>query len=335
MQVPSEWSGVAFKRTVKEQLDLLRGLVFHDDAVVDHLEVHRLVVDDGLCHTQLQCLPLTVFCSDFDRAFRLADELGVWPPRDGSEHATGGFDRELFRYERGVLAILDELDAEEQDQLEEDPDADVYLDVPSSYPEFHDWEVRESTRAYLEASIASALGNRLCDQTLDSRDRPGPPPAWRQEAQDLDTADVLFLSDEGPGCILLPPPPRKAQRGHEPPWQAQVAQRMRYQRATSHMHTIQFPGALSLDIAFRGGCADHADVDNLAHRIIAAFEDAWAGGDPPNVASYRAYRLEADVCDVRVRVMTQGRLLSLHRAMERGREFLQKDRAVRRRGAWE
>lgn len=243
------------------------------------------------------------------------------------------FDNELFRYEQGILTLLDELDAEEQLQLEEDEDAFVHVDVPSSYPEFHDREVRDSTRAYLEESIASALGHRLCDQALDSRDRPGPSPAWRQEAQDLDTVDVVFLADAGPGCFVVPPPPVQTQSGDSPTWREQAARVMAHQRTRWGMHAIKFPGVLSLDIAFRGGCADHADVDNLAHRLIAAFEAAWAGSDAPEIGGYRAYRLEGDSRDVRIRVMTQDRLLTLHQAMERGREFVRRERSRRRRAA--
>jgi hypothetical protein len=333
MRVPPMWADVGFRRTVKEQIDLLRGLVFADDAAIDHLEVHRHVTDDESCGTRFQCLPLTTFCCDFDRAFRLSDELGIWPPRDDAQPGLMHFEHELLRYERGILALLDELDAEEQLQLEEDEDAFVCLDVPSSYPEFHDREVRDSTRAHLEASIASALGHRLCDQALDSRDRPGPSPAWRQEAHDLDTADVVFLADVGPGCFVVPPPPVQTQRGDPPTWPAQVARVMARQRTNWGMHAIKFPGVLSLDIAFRGGCADHADVDNLAHSLVAAFEAAWAGRDTPDIGGYRAYRLEGDSRDVRIRVMTQDRLLTLHQAMERGREFVRRERPRRRRAA--
>jgi len=75
--------------------------------------------------------------------------------------------------------------------------------------ELRDWEVRDSAREHLIRSIARGRGTWLCDQGVDFRDRPGPRPNWPVEAQGLDTHDSVGLRDTGPGCFVLPAPPRR------------------------------------------------------------------------------------------------------------------------------
>lgn len=165
--------------------------MFADDAVVDHVEVHRTIREIARARSELRCLPLAVFCDEFDRAFRLWDEIHGLLPEDCWGRRSDDHDRSNLSYEEGILDLIADFDAQEDEQLAEDPDARVDLDVPAGVREFEDWQVRASTREHLADSVARSRGNWLCDQGLDSRDRPGPPPAWRYEARALDTADVI------------------------------------------------------------------------------------------------------------------------------------------------
>jgi hypothetical protein len=84
--------------------------------------------------------------------------------------------------------------------------------------------------------------------------------------------------------------------------------------------------------AFRGGCADHADVDSLAHTLVAAFQQAMRRSEP-KICGYRAYRIADGERDVRLRVMAQDRLLRLGLAMEGGRSLVLEQRSARVRAA--
>ncbi len=131
MTLPRRFEQFGVGRIAKEHLDLLKGLAFPDDAVVDHLEVHRRIGDVERPKTEIVCLPLRVFCDDFDRAFRLADELAVEAPSRGWGSTFDEHDRWLLSQEAGELKVIEGLDAQEDEQLAEDPDAIVDLDIPS------------------------------------------------------------------------------------------------------------------------------------------------------------------------------------------------------------
>jgi hypothetical protein len=330
--LPRRFTNFGLRRIAKEHLDLLRGLVFADDATVDHLEVHRRIDDVERVRVGLLCLPLSVFCADFDRAFRLADELAVEVPPRGWGSAFDQHDASLLGYDIGVLDFINELDAQEDEQLAEDPDGSIDLDIPSNMSEFADWQVRASTRAHLEDAIARSRARRLCDQGLDSRDRPGPTPRWQHEAHELDEADVLTLSDAGPGCFLLPAPPRRTRADGEHPWPWHLERGIWQQLSQERMTAVRFSGPVALDIAFRGGCANHADIDNLAHKIVAAFLRTLSRSSP-DVSSYRSYRLDGGDRAVRLRVLPQSRLLALSDLMEQGRTLVSRERSSRRRAA--
>jgi hypothetical protein len=230
----------------------------------------------------------------------------------------------------GLLDAIADLDAQEDEQLAEDPDACVDLDMPSGMAEFADYEVRAATREHLEDTIAHSRGRWLCDQALDSRDRPGKEPVWQDAAHELDTAEVLKLSDGGPGHLLVPPPPLRSRQPGEQGWLWHVERALWRQLTPNHMTAVRFSGPVALDIAFRGGCADHADIDNLAGKVVAAFSQVLQ--HPPNVAGYRAYRLDGEPV-VRVRVMPATRLRVLADAMERGRTLVRSERSERLRTA--
>lgn len=330
--LPRTFRQLGLKRVVKAHLDLLQGSVFADDRAVDHLQVHLRVADVPRAKADLICLPLTVFCNDFDRAFRLANELFVESPERGWGSPFDRHEHSMLGYDMGLLDVICDLDAQEDEQLEDDPDGCIDLDVPSGMAEFGNWEVRAATREHLEVSIPHARGRWLCDHGFDSHDRAGPEPTWQQEAQYLDTVDVLTLDDDGPGLIRLSPPPLRSTSCDEQKWGVRVQQEIRARLAEYSMTAVKFAGPVALDIAFCRGCGDHADLDNLASKVVAAFSEVL-DRSALDLTSYRAYRLPASERGVRVRVLPEGRLLSLSEAMHRGRGVVRDDRLERRRAA--
>lgn len=330
--LPGAHADLGLRRVVKEHVDLLHGLVFADDAVVDHVEAHLTTREGGPALAELRCLPLAAFCDDFDRAFRLWDEIRRSVPERGWGRNFDEHDRSILSYEEGILDLIADLDEQEEQQLAEGPAADVDLDLPTGVCEFGDRQVRASTRQHLADSAARSRGVWLCDQGLDSRDRPGPAPAWRHEAHTLDAADIVVLPDTGPGCFMLPAPPRRPRAPGERTWQWHIERQMSSQLSRDHMFSVRFGGPLALDIAFQGGCADHADVDNLAHTLIAALEMTMNRA-APKVGGYRAYRQDGGAPSVRVRLLPHERLLALGAAMERARTLVRAERAARARAA--
>lgn len=332
LAIPESYADLGLRRMVKEYVDVLKGHVFADDAAVDHLEVHRSSVKHGRASAELRCLPLAAFCDDFDRAFRVWDEIRAAVPDRGWGRPFDEHDQWLLRYDEGVLDLIADLDAQEDEQLAEDPDGFVDLDVPSGFREFEDWEVRASARKHLAESVACARGVWLCDQGLDSRDRPGDAPAWHAEAHELDVADVVMLPDVGPGCFLLPAPPIRGRKVGEPPWASRVQSEVAGQLRREGMAAVRFGGPVALDIAFRGGSADHTDIDNRAHDILTAFEAAlWRAA--PEVGGYRAYRQDGPAPAVRVRLMPHARLLAFGSALERARGVVRTESRSRVRAA--
>jgi hypothetical protein len=321
---------LGLRRVAKEYIDLMRGMVYSDDAVIDHVEVHRRRAARDRTLAVIRCFPLVVFNADFDRAFRVWDELGFQAPDRGWGRHVDDDDRELLAHDESVLGIILDINAEEEEQLAEDPDAAVDLDIPGAMIELRDWEVRDSAREHLIGSIARSRGTWLCDQGVDFRDRPGPRPHWAVEAQGLDTHDIVGLRDTGPGCFVVPAPPRRPRGQGEPTWDDRVRDAITHQLERDQMNDVRFEGAVALDIAFRAGSGDHADLDNLSHRVIGAMQKALPASTP-GIAGYRAYRLEGDTPDVRVRLLPQRRLLALGRAMNRARGLVRAERGRRAR----
>ena len=323
-------AGLGLRRVAKEYIDLMRGLVYSDDAAIDHVEVHRRRTGRDRTLAVIRCFPLAVFIADFDRAFRVWDELGFRPPDRGWGRHFDETYRELLTHDESVLRTVLDIDAQEEEQLAEDPDASVDLDIPAAMIELEDWAVRESARQHLIGSIARYRGAWLSDQGLDHRDRPGPPPGWLAEAQALDTHDVVGLRDTGSGCFVLPAPPRRSRKHGEPRWDELLENVITRQLQRDRMSNVRFEGTVALDIGFRAGSGDHADLDNLAHRVIRAMQKALPP-DTAKIAGYRAYRRAGDTPDVRVRLLPQRRLLALGRAMNRARGVVRTERGPRAR----
>ena len=324
----------ALPALVKAYVDLLKGPVVFDDARVDHLLVLRQPAVSDHTVVLARCLPLSIFTAEYDRAFRLLSELETLPAERPPRFVDGrpvervwGLDR-FDRYAREVLveecrllALIDELDAECDEQIEDDPDADIDLDILGGFEEFADPSVRAGAREQLHHSVALARGEQVADQGFDARDRPGEPPDWLDRARMEGAAEVLVLDDAAPGCFVLPAPPERSAAAGEPGW-AQMVAGVFAQRAQGPLwREARFGGPLALDIALRGSAGRRSDLDNAARRVLREFGRAFAA-NAPRVDGYRVYRRPAFTDDVRVRVISAVRLELLSRAMDDARALV-------------
>jgi len=352
MSIPEGRHNAGIGPVVKAYLDELEGAVVADDARIDHLLIAREPAETAETHVRVKCVPITVFCSDFDRAFRVLDasqalaaaRRSTYSKAATPEHRAhnglprpqrvwglrhfGQHDREQLRYEEGILDLIEELDAQEEDQLSEDPDGFVDLDVSSTYEEFRDADTRASTRRYLRESTAFGRGDWLTDNGFHAHDRPGLRPKWLLETVALDVADVVQLRDDGPGCYVLPPPPEQTRSPGSRKWSDEIAREFAVQRAQDRWYRARFRGAVALDIAVRGDAAPTTDLDNLAAKVLRAFNRTFAQSTP-ELAAYRVYRLAADSRDVRVRLLPAVRLDGLATAMEEARRVVRRERPWR------
>jgi hypothetical protein len=317
---------------VKPYVDLLNGPVVFDDARVDHLLVLRQPATDDRATAHVRCLPLSMFQSDYDRAFRRLSELSTIPDRQprfrdgkpvdriwGLDHFDR-YEREIAAENERLLALINDLDCEEAEHLAEDPDGDVELDIPHDLAELADADVRASARRHLQGSVFHARGDELADQGFDARDRPGDSPAWLEKTLAQDLADVADLGDDAPGCFVLPAPLERTVAAGEPDWPKLVADLFAARAGKRPWLGASFGGPLALDIALRGTAGRNTDLDNAARQILRAFERAFAANNP-HLNGYRIYRRPAAIDDVRVRVLPAIRLDLLSRAMNDAREL--------------
>lgn len=336
LEMPPGPHRAGLPRVVKDYLDVLKGLVLPDDAVVEHLLVLHTNAPEGRPFTsRIRCLPLSVFVSEFDRSFRLIDELGEDPddiPRRDRPWGLGRFDsddEELLRYDEGVVALIDEIDADEAAQLKEDADADVDLQLSESFREFEDPDARAGVRRDLLDSISRARARWFCDQGFDVRDRPGPPPVWLNEVAWQSSAEVAALDDAGPGCFVLPPPPTNRTPPGQRSWENLIAGEF-FARRMSGWWNLDFRGPLALDIAIRGDAAPNSDIDNVAHRVLGSFVEAF-NLEASLIGGYRVYRKAGPAKDIRVRVLPLVRLSLLTDSMTNARELVRSERSSRAR----
>ena len=213
------------RRAVKGHIDLLdkeEQLVLDDDKNVAHLIVfvHRAIGEEPAA--TMICTPLTTFGEDFDRAFRIANEQepdepavtatfidGQSIPFDPTKWGLGPFDetdRELLRFNEEVVNVIRDLDAQDDEQLRADPDADPDYDVPDSFGELTDRTVRDANRDHFERVAATERGRWLADQSIDAVDRPGAPPAWLDEVRARHAAEVTSVDNSTAGTFWLPTP---------------------------------------------------------------------------------------------------------------------------------
>ena len=347
LEFPPAPNQPALTRAVKGYIDLLdlHGDVVADDDAVDHLIVLARDGADPEPTVTMLCTPVTVFTSDFDRALRIADEVTSEPeddparyvdgeempqdPESWGRHHFGETARELLQFDEGMLATIEDLDAQMLEQLAEDPGDIVDYDVMPSDGELTDPDVREAVRTALEPRVAEARGHWLADQSIDARDRPGDPPPWIEEVRDLDLADIRTADDTTPGCFILPPPLDKP--GTSAAWLADVRRAFEHRVREPQWRRARFPGPIALDIALRGSAASFKDIDNRARDIITVFNEAFAPIEPV-LGGYRVYRLPGwPSDDIRVRLLPESRLRQLALALGDARAFVAANRRERTR----
>jgi hypothetical protein len=324
---------------VKEYLDLLVELALPDDAVIDHLLVVCKRATSPSAVARLTVLPMSVFCDEYDRAFLVGSELGA-RATDGSDGkrlwgraSFTDVDREMLIHDEQVLDLAIRLDDEEERQLDEDPDGCVDLDVPSTYAELEDAVVRSGIRCEFGPSCARRRGNWFCDHGFDAWDRPEGAPRWLEEVIDGDLADVVSLSDSGPGSVVLPAPPRVSTPPGGTPWKRELEREWFCSRVTRReWWGMQFGGPLALDIALSGGAGDHKDIDNVAHDVLRTFSNVFDNNNAL-VSGYRVYRQRLGAPQIRARVMPAVRLDVLARTMRYARVYVLRQRAERLRAA--
>jgi hypothetical protein len=332
VDVPASMAAPPGLRAVcKDHLDLLSGLVYEDDHLIEHLSVHRRVTARVQPQVRFEVLPVRLFTAAYDLAIKLADELPTaasrpdQPPRWGGSF--GGVDRELLAYDEGVLATLEDMQALAE-ELEEDDDLYAYEFPAEMLDAFADWETRVSHIEQLRASIATARGRRLVDQRMDYFDRPGELPMLEAELNDLDRAvEVVRSADAGPGCFVLPPPPR---RSGELDWPLEARRVMAGQRVADRMIEVRFGGALGLDVALGHDAGERPDLDNLAYQAVAAFEEVYAPHERGLVQSFRAYTQRGHR-RVRLRVLPRERLELLDATLVEARALQLEEAASRHR----
>lgn len=338
LRLPAGRHGAGIAPVVKAYLDVLGESAFYDDSVIDHLIVSCVRSPGAGATARIRCHPVNLFAASFDRSFRVAPELGLHDPdAHPSTQPWGlrGFDRydeEALGYEEGVLAVIERLDAEEEQAFEEDEDEDFYPEVGESDRELADPQLRESLGPELRRNIGHAIGRKLTNQGFDSRDRPGPPPGWLEEVIANDLGDVEHQSTAHPGCFTLPPPPEGRRKDGEPTWDLAVRRTFfaRY-GAPWEWGRALFGEPLALDIAVCGGVAPSHDLDNLAHRVMAAFSDVFRAAFP-SMGGYRVYRVAQGMPEVRVRGIPVIRLQLLRDSLGQAEELILAERAERSRG---
>ena len=338
LQLPVGRHGAGIPPVVKAYLDLLGKSAFYDDSVIDHLIVLCSRSPAAGATVSVRCHPVKLFAASFDRSFRVAPELGL---RDPDAHPTAQpwglrsfdrYDEDALRYEKGVLGVIECLDAEEERAFEEDEDEDFYPEVGESDRELADPQLRESLGPELRRNIGYAIGRKLTDQGFDSRDRPGPPPEWLDEVVANDLGDVEHQSASHPGCFTLPPPPDGKRKVGEPAWDLALRKSFfaKYGSPWEWGRAL-FGEPLALDIAVCGGVARDHDLDNLAHRVMAAFIDVFRNA-APSIDGYRVYRVARGAPEVRVRPLPRIRLQLLRESLGRAEELILAERAERSRG---
>jgi hypothetical protein len=321
---------------VKEYLDVLSGPVYSDDAIIDHLMVTCSYTDEEVAKVLVRCLPVDLFAARFDRSFRVGEELGLHDPDAHPSTLLWGLkgfdhhDDEVLRYEEGVLAEVDRLDADEHAALEEDEE-DFFPDVSEANRELADPQLRETLGPELEENIGLMIGRKLTDQGFDSRDRPGRRPGWLEEVVAGDLADVVRLPAGHPGCFTLPAPPERETEEGKLPWDRLLRNWFGSKAGRpSHWGLALFGEPLVLDIAVRGGAGPRHDLDNLAHRVGAAFRDVYPAAG--RLGGYRVYRVGRGDAEVRVRVLPAARFELLRRALDEAQDLILSERRERGRG---
>jgi hypothetical protein len=317
---------------VKAYLDLLEGIAYPNDEVVSYLRVTRHAGDnpwfrregdnfdllygsrpripygpEGHVEAEVLIQPVRTYISDFDRVFRLREEVFGDGWEIGDEPGAEFFSKQ-FDHGADSLRMDDLLEEEEDDQA---------AGGVSSF----DAALGERFRRMRQAELRALRRKLLLGHGPDSMDRPGPPSPFTQWlwrlSPDLKTMQTETL--RGPGRFILPLPPTTS--GGEA-WRETVRGAM-----TSHhsgwgiLDALQGT-ALALDIALRGVTQSPRDLDNLARDVVGPFEEVFCGDERGAVASYRVYRADLGPPGVTVHVLADERLESLERAIDSARQWM-------------
>lgn len=317
---------------VKAYLDLLEGIAYPNDEVVSYLRVTRHAGDnpwfrregdnfdllygprpriphgpEGHVEAQVLIQPLRTYVSDFDRVFRLREEVfgDRWDTGDepGAEFFSEQFDHgaDSFRMD---------------DLLEEERDDQAGRGVYSFGAEFG-----ERLRRMRKAELRALRRKLLLGLGPDSMDRPGPPSAYTQWlwglSPELKTAQTEAL--RGPGRFILTLPPTTP--GGEA-WRETVRRTMTSHHSGWRILDALQGTALAVDIAVRGVTRSPRDLDNLARDVVGPFEEVFCGGERGAVASYRVYRADLGPPGVAVHVIADKRLESLEKAIDGARHWI-------------
>lgn len=317
---------------VKAYLDLLEGIGYPNDEVVSYLRVTRHASDnpwfrreadsfdllygsrpriphgpEGHVEAEVLIQPLRTYISDFDRVFRLQEEVfgDRWEVGDepGAEFFSEQFDHgaDSFRMD---------------DLLEEERDDQAGRGVYS-----FDAELGERFRRMRKAELRALRRQLLLGLGPDAMARPGPPSAYTQWlwrlAPDLKTMQTEAL--RVPGRFILPLPPTTP--GGEA-WRETVRRVMTSHHSGWRILDALQGTALAIDIAVRGVTENPRDLDNLARDVVGPFEEVFCGDERGAVASYRVYRADLGPPGVTVHVVADERLESLERAIDSARHWV-------------
>jgi Holliday junction resolvase RusA-like endonuclease len=310
-------------KSVKRYLDALSGIVYADDSQVSHLSVIRFTGDHpimrrrhargsstrragGGVRVDLTVLPVRLYVSDYDRFFRLGDDMvhraSSW---DLDSDATAFFED---RWDATDDLRLDDLRDERREE-----------EAGAGLSAWIDRELADRLREFRDRELAELEGKLLLDQRPTRGDRPGTPEA-EIAAEMLARLGLPTLHDlsryELPAHFWLPLPPESS---GAPAWERTVRDEMAKHRTRWRLLPTVFDQPLALDISVQGAGANSRDVDNTAHAVLAAFEEVYCGERRGTVVRYRVYRRAGENPGVRVQVMTDERLRQLDAGIEAAR----------------
>jgi len=314
----------------KTHADVLCGPVIHNDCQVVHLDVSRLAddhpflvagrrrygesparVEPALARPQVLMTvePVELYRAAFDRAWRCErDGEDRWPWRtEPLDHETSPWTTSWS--ERDYVA-LEERDKElRQARRLGSPGADFLADL------------REGERSRL-----------LLDNFFGPADRPGPLPddaprfadSLRIEAGCRPPASAYLdhlLHRHWPGGVFHLPPPAPHDTEQ---WQRDARAAIDAQRARWAGFRPGPDARLAIDLAVRDTDAASLDLDNLASRVLAAFEDAYCQGRKGIVVRYRAYRAAGNGPALCVRVFDEAKMRLLDDRIDRAQDEILK-----------
>lgn len=317
-------------KSVKRYLDALIGIVYADDSQVGHLFVRRFAPDhpyvrraaaNGMRVTRelrdapsvyMTVTPLRLYVADYDRAFAMRDQLSSGIAQWDLESDAAAFFEQSF-------------DNSDDDQLEEllgERRDDAY---GRGLYDSRNPELAATMRGFREQRIAELQSKLVLDQRPDRYDRPGPDLAAR-DAQLVAELGPLHTEDwrrlELPGTTWLPLPPVRRRDPGEPKWEDIVREHMRRHRSKWAILPAAFERPLALDIAIYRADTNARDIDNVAHTILATFEDLYCREQRGTVVAYRAYRCASSEAGIRVHLMPNERLEQLDTAISTARDLV-------------